>query len=316
MSRSTFLLRDPIIRENVPMATVDQAGLVFYPAFCFKASPTHFAWVKMAAADVQRLQQVRGFEGQKIYFYNNHPIRFVSIAGVIVTRSEVPRRTILEVDDSSGAMVEVVISHSDPPAGSMDMTSNTSTRPPIPQQSDMKIKPEFLSNDTAEEASGVTTRVTSNQPNHVSATDRTILDTTRLNPGTMVNIKGTLSQFRGNMQLQLERFTILSETNAEMEFVDARLRFLVEVLSVPWVLDEVEIEQLRTDVERGDLEVLERRQKAEERVKRRAEREERHQRHILRRYEKEERRRDREANACREEGARIMEDIRRRRGGS
>lgn len=46
------------------MATVDQAGLVFYPAFCFKASPTHFAWVKMAAADVQRLQRVRGFEGR------------------------------------------------------------------------------------------------------------------------------------------------------------------------------------------------------------------------------------------------------------
>lgn len=115
------------------------------------------------------------------------------------------------------------------------------------------------------------------------------------------------------MQLQLERFTILNETNAEMEFVDARLRFLVEVLCVPWVLGEVEIEQLRAEVEQGDLEAIEQRRKAGERVKRRAEREERHQRHILRRYEKEEKVRDQEAIACREEGARIMEDIRRRK---
>jgi hypothetical protein len=30
-----------------PMATVSNESLVFYPAFCFKASPTHFTWVKM-----------------------------------------------------------------------------------------------------------------------------------------------------------------------------------------------------------------------------------------------------------------------------
>ena len=36
--------------------------LVYYPAFCFKASPTHFSWVKMAAADVHRLGKVKGFE--------------------------------------------------------------------------------------------------------------------------------------------------------------------------------------------------------------------------------------------------------------
>jgi hypothetical protein len=46
------------------MATLNNAGPVFYPAFCFKASPTHFAWVKMAAIDVHRLRRQRGFEGE------------------------------------------------------------------------------------------------------------------------------------------------------------------------------------------------------------------------------------------------------------
>lgn len=45
------------------MATVDDGDLVFYPAFYFKASPTHFAWVKMAAVDVHRLKRRPGFEG-------------------------------------------------------------------------------------------------------------------------------------------------------------------------------------------------------------------------------------------------------------
>ena len=37
--------------------------LVFYPAFCFKASPTHSSWVKMGAADVHRLVRVKEVQG-------------------------------------------------------------------------------------------------------------------------------------------------------------------------------------------------------------------------------------------------------------
>jgi hypothetical protein len=33
-----------------------------------------------------------------------------------------------------------------------------------------------------------------------------------------------------------------------MQFLDARLRFLIEVLSVPWVLTDEEIETLRDDL--------------------------------------------------------------------
>lgn len=249
--------------------------------------------------------------GQKIYFYKNHPIRFVSVVGLILTRSDVPRRTILELDDSSGAIIEVVISHSDPPAG-LGSTARNTAAPASAHQPKPEAKPEFLSTDAAEETAGITTSTIPNQPTHVSATDRTIIDTTALKPGTMAKIKGTLSQFRGNMQLQLERFTLVGDTNAEMQFLDERLRFFVEVLSVPWVLSEAEIKQLREDAEQGDLEAVERRRRAEGRVKRRVEREERDQRHIRRRYEKEEKRRDKEAIACQKEGMRVMEDIRRR----
>ncbi|KAE8379920.1 hypothetical protein BDV26DRAFT_258533 [Aspergillus bertholletiae] len=66
------------------MATVDDGELFFYPAFCFRASPTHFAWVKMGAADVRRLKRKAGFEA--LFFYG---------AGFsyIMSRSHLPRQS-------------------------------------------------------------------------------------------------------------------------------------------------------------------------------------------------------------------------------
>lgn len=115
------------------------------------------------------------------------------------------------------------------------------------------------------------------------------------------------------MQMNLERFTIVHDTNSEMQFVDERLRFLVEVLSVPWFLLDEEIEGLRREAERGGLEVAEERRRAEKRVRMRAEREERDQRHIQKRYEKEERKRAKGAGVCKEDGMKVMLDIRRNR---
>ena len=50
------------------MATVDDNGLEFYPAYCFKAAPTHFTWVKMAAADVHRLRRRFQYGGISITY--------------------------------------------------------------------------------------------------------------------------------------------------------------------------------------------------------------------------------------------------------
>ncbi|KAJ5662236.1 uncharacterized protein N7477_009852 [Penicillium maclennaniae] len=282
------------------MEAADDAEPVLYPAFCFKASPTHFAWVKMAASDVHRLKRPEGFGGQKVFFYHNHPIRFVCIAGVIVARNEITRRTILTLDDSSGATLEIVILHADPTG----LVKNASVQPPK-----SGLEPDEVALNTSEGLPGMQ----SNQTVHVSATDRTVLDISSLVPGTPVKLKGTLSMYRQTMQLQLERFVLVPDTNAEMQFVDERVRFLVDVLSVPWILLEEEIEQLRLEAEQGDIKALEERKRAARRTKRRMEREERDQRHIQKRYEREEKRRAKEACVCKEDGARLMHDIRRKR---
>lgn len=108
------------------------------------------------------------------------------------------------------------------------------------------------------------------------------------------------------MQLHLERFWLVRDTNAEMQFLDTRLRLLIEVLSVPWVLTDEEIGTLRDDAERCDERALEDKRRAERIAKKKIEREERHAKAIARRYEKEEYERERELRKVREDGERVM----------
>lgn len=286
------------------MAAAGNGGLVFYPAFCFKASPTHFTWVKLAAADVHRLRKRTQFEGTPkskslvsglitkqsinpaghgIFFHLNHPIRFVCLVGVVVARTEVPRRTILTVDDSSGATIDVVV----PKNPSRDAPDPVSTTPRNPQP-----------------AAGP-------REEHQTATTSAPLDIHPLVPGTVVKVKGTLSTFRSTIQVQLERYFVVRDTNAEMRFLDQRVRVLVEVLSVPWVLMEEEVERLRVEADEEEVRVEGERRRVEKRRRRREEREERDFGRILRRWEFEERAREKEAGVVREEGRRLMREIER-----
>ncbi|OJJ59014.1 hypothetical protein ASPSYDRAFT_992503 [Aspergillus sydowii CBS 593.65] len=206
-------------------------NLTFYPAFCFRASRTNFIWVKIGAADVHRLKRRVEFGGEQgLFFYQNHPIRFVNLVGVIVARSDVPRRTILTLDDSTGATVDIVVLKGNP---AFISTANSSTTPHAPKEA----------ND------GDGGRGATPKEYHVTSTTRTPVDITPLQPGRLFQIKGTLSVFRATMQVQLERFFTVPDTKAEMRFVEARCRFLVDVLSVPWVLGEGEIAALRVEAD-------------------------------------------------------------------
>lgn len=220
------------------------------------------------------------------------------MVGVIVARNEITRRTILTLDDSSGATLDVVVQQADP-KDTVRMEADQASTSTAKQTDASAVV------DITDETPGILPM----QTMHLSTTDRSIVNISKLVPGTMVKIKGTLSQFRSVMQLQLERFTLVPDTNAEMQFVHERLQFLVEVLSVPWVLTEAEIERLRVEVEEDGLRVAEERRRAERRARRREEREERDRRHLLKRYEREERRRAKEASVYQKEGRKAVQDM-------
>lgn len=229
--------------------------------------------------------------GQGIFFYKNHPIRFVTIAGLIVARGDAKRGTVLTIDDSSGATVDLVVPHSTDPK---HLEAAQETQPLSGDSQDAESKeptPGFV---------------------HVSMTDKTILDVSDLVSGAMVKVKATLDIWWGVPELKMERFTVLRDTNAEMEFLEERLRALLG-LSVPWVLSEEEVEELRREGEEGNVRAREEREKNERRLKRRIEREERDAKKILKMYRDEEAQMEKEAGVCRDKGVAIMRAIEERK---
>lgn len=287
----------------------------FYPAYCFKASPTYFSWVKMSAAMVHQLQSRPEYEGnfartslpwaqtnqldlaagQNLFFYKNHPIRFVCVAGLIVSREDYERRTLLNLDDSSGSTLEVVIVK----ASSATETSTSNAAASTEEEEEQTPIP-----------APAGTEINKPQLQHVSAsTKQSIPDTDTLTVGTVAKLKGTLSRFRNSMQLVLERFTILRDPNAEVRFWDERTRFLVDVLSVPWSLTSGEVAHLRRLADQEREKAAEERKRVAERQLRHAQREERHYHRILRRWEREEKRREKEAEAVARANAQFMEVV-------
>ncbi|KKK16183.1 hypothetical protein ARAM_006117 [Aspergillus rambellii] len=262
------------------MATSSEASqLTFYPAFCFKASPTHFTWKKNP--------------DQGLFFYLNHPIRFVSVMGIIVARTEVPRRTILTLDDSSGATIDIVVLRAEESESQRGTSPSLKSEPeldglhPVQRQPQPQPQP---------------------QP-HLTATTQTALSIEALAVGAPVHIKGTLSVFRSTVQIQLERFFPVRETGAEMRFLDQRCRFLVEVLSVPWWVGEAEMARLREMVDEEGRKVEGDQERRARRARRRAEREERDRGRIWGIWEREEAQREREAERCREDGVALMREL-------
>jgi len=73
-------------------ATPSAERLSFYPRFLFSHSLTYNEWARLTAKDIHEgLQKRRGFEGQDVWFYSNHPIRWVRVVGVVVAYDEMEK---------------------------------------------------------------------------------------------------------------------------------------------------------------------------------------------------------------------------------
>ena len=213
--------------------------------------------------------------------------------GLIIARTDVYKRTILTLDDSSGATIEIAV-----------------------LKSEQSIPQEGTGTEEGQQQQQHQGSKAPRQPiieTHVTTTDKTYLDISSLVPGTLVKVKGTLSTFRSAMQLNLERFFPVPDTNAEMQFLDQRIRFLVEVLWVPWVLTEEEIAQLRMEAEEEQERLEEEQDRIRRRHRKRVEREERDQRRIQKLWEREERLREKEAASCQVAGKRVMRELEKRK---
>jgi hypothetical protein len=171
-----------------------------------------------------------------LYFHLNHPIRYVRLVGVVVAIDDINLKyTVITIDDGSGANIELKIVRI-PPAerNPVDTSSLTS-----------------LDNVKVISRPGIF---------------EVVLDNLRLDIGTVVKAKGTISEFRGIKQLNLKRLWVVSTTNEEAQAWAETAAFKQEVLSKPWHLTSAEHRQIKAKIksEKKKLQEYERRKSEHE----------------------------------------------------
>ncbi|KAI0477771.1 hypothetical protein GGR56DRAFT_425382 [Xylariaceae sp. FL0804] len=190
------------------------ASLEYYPQYCFHLSPTISKWCPLRATDIAGLSLRAGFEGQDIFFYLNHPIRWVRITGVVVAIDEYERRRIYTIDDSTGECIECCLDIPKPSSAESYQKSTASTNrqdgaagtaadpPPLPPPSDIDV-------------------------------------------GTVVDVKGGLGIFREHKQIRIRQLQKVASTDVEVQFWNKIRAFRKSVLGRPWALDGKVVRECR-----------------------------------------------------------------------
>ncbi|KAL9605886.1 MAG: hypothetical protein Q9179_000950 [Wetmoreana sp. 5 TL-2023] len=233
------------------MPNPDNGPLVFYPSYCFKLSKAFNTWARLTASEVHTLEARNGFEGQNLFFHLNHPIRWVRLVGVIVAFDAYPNRIVMTLDDSSGSAIELFCRKETKHASAIDTT--------VDAYGAIKLNGEFKQSDDD-------LTCTTNEGYKVHLKDIDI--------GSVVKVKGGISEFRGEKQITLERIFLVRTTNEEASAWTENAIFYRDVLSKPWVVSEREQQQAKREAEGVEQE----REARKERKRRRKEREEQRER--------------------------------------
>jgi endo-1,3(4)-beta-glucanase len=159
-------------------------------------------------------------KGENFFFYKNLPIKWVRIVGIVVAIEQYFNRRLYTIDDSSGRNILAL------------------TIPPAPA----KPKNESTASEQRTE------------------TDTPAADPQEFDPyadvdvGSVVDVKGGVSAFRNERQINVEKMVIVKSTAQEVVLWEKRTKFRREVLNVPWLLREKDIRRCRREAERSEAE--------------------------------------------------------------
>ncbi|KAK3381428.1 hypothetical protein B0H63DRAFT_475676 [Podospora didyma] len=184
-----------------------------YPHYCIPLSPTVNRWCHLRVADIFALESPAEFRGHGLFFYTNHPIKWVRIAGVVVAIDELEGRRIYTIDDSSGATIECVANVAQP----------------------------FGSGTATGVAPSNSTRGAETYQPQIPLVDGDI------DIGHVVDVKGGIKIFRGSRQIQADKIGHLRSTEQEVQFWERITSLRNEILDRPWVLDKKEVRRCQRE---------------------------------------------------------------------
>ena len=182
----------------------------------------------------------------------------------LVTRYNT-RFTLLEIDDGSGASIEIKVTYKTTPRPSSQAHSKLAVgNPATHADSDQASDNESAESENEESAVDplahasadpraralLTTRVFETTVEQLTVKSgprgtELLLGDEAIDVGTVLKIKGTLQQWRGAFQLNLRRAFIVRSLDEEVRVWNEYAEFVGEVLSKPLVLSLEELDRLR-----------------------------------------------------------------------
>ncbi|KFH45415.1 hypothetical protein ACRE_037830 [Hapsidospora chrysogenum ATCC 11550] len=225
-----------------------------YPRCCFHLSPTFNVWCLLRAADIQSLDQHAGFEGTIVwihdfYFHRNLPIRWVRIVGVVVAVDEFSGRRVFMIDDSSGVCIESVTAYTPPPNPDKAVEASTNIVGASGGQSSTDGAKQQQQQQPQLATYGQPATNDAKQPSAQQQPPQ--LPYEEIDVGAVVDVKGKLTTFRGEMQITIEKMAHLKGTAQEVTLWEKRAKFRREVLDQPWILTDREVRRCRKEAERS-----------------------------------------------------------------
>ncbi|MCJ1244017.1 hypothetical protein MMC30_001214 [Trapelia coarctata] len=187
---------------------------------------------------------------------------------MVVAVEEKDYRWIFHLDDSSGSNIEVTCPKERPP-----LQATISAAPTAPTNNEA-----LRNNSMARTLCG------------------NAIDMSDIDLGSVVKVKGGISEFRGEKQITLERFELIRSTTDEAAAWREMHEFRANILSKPWYIPSDGEQRLKEEADGTKAQ-------AEEKVRRKAEKEAKEEKRKAQREEKERRKKKRaEREALRPEG--------------
>lgn len=170
------------------------------------------------------------FKGENFYFYRNLPIKWVRVVGIVVAIEQYFQRRIYAIDDSSGMNILAVVT--------------------APAPAKAKNEPAAGGRHPNNDAHATAAQV----PDPYADID----------VGMVVDVKGGVSSFRNERQINVVKMVIVKGTAQEVVLWEKRAKFRREVLDVPWVLREKDVRRCRREAERSEAEARAEQKRAEQ----------------------------------------------------
>lgn len=290
-------------------------ALIFYPAYCHKASPTWFEWARLTAHEIHTKLHVKDQyqhswladhryrrDAPQLMFYMNHPIQFVQVVGVVVRFDDCLERVwLFTIDDSSGLTVDVICRKPLKDGAKLDQDGDAAS-----------IQRSAAESEEETEALQLAAQVSA-----------------AVEIGAVLQVKGVITLFRRNgtaediksvgqgealnhtpkeepvRQISLQRLAKVRDTNQEIGLIAARTQFHETVLSRPWVVSEKEQRKLQREALGEDAHVQKKAKKIAAKKQWLAEKEKEEGELIRKEYDEEEKRRQQDAEEARKAGVQL-----------